>query len=283
MNLQDKDLTDYGCQGEQLVRGEYSMGAYDYDWWPDTEIEGATSTSVHWQQLPQPFGLHKHLDQLHEKNVLKKKLQDIRQEFGADYDEIGQSLENRGLEELKKDIDQGGVYTSNLKRFSLESCPHGMIRDCNDACWHKNTCAVPSKGIQNCSSLVGDNICHDGTLPNLPNFDCLRFACDGGDCDSSCVDTLMEKSSHLLQTASCDFWHEEVTNGRKTGANMCGKKVIPDVNVDNDPLNDIEPSLILSCNECGKFHKGPYQYISTAQKPMENFLCRLDRRNFRRR
>ena len=79
INLQDKDITDYGCQGEQLVKGEYSMGAYDYDWWPDTEIEGAKSTSVHWQQLPQPFGLHKHLDQLHEKNVLKKNLEDIRQ------------------------------------------------------------------------------------------------------------------------------------------------------------------------------------------------------------
>ena len=182
-------------------------------------------------------------------------------------------MENRGLEELKKDIDQGGVYTSNLKRFSLESCPFGMIRDCNNVCWHKNTCAVPSIGTQNCSILVGDNICHDGTLPNLPNFDCLRFACDGGDCDSSCLDTLMEKSSHLLQTASCDFWHEEVTNGRKTGAFMCGKKVIPDVNVDNDPLNDIEPSLILACSECGKFHKGPYQYISTTQKPMENFYA----------
>ena len=126
-------------------------------------------------------------------------------------------------------------------------------------------------GTQNCSILVGDNICHDGTLPNLPNFDCLRFACDGGDCDSSCLDTLMEKSSHLLQTASCDFWHEEVTKKRRTGANMCGTNVVPDVNLDNDPLNNIEPSLILACKNAVSSTKGHISILLQLRDLWENY------------
>ena len=192
-NLKEEDEHDYGCQGELLLKGEYSMGAYDYDWWPDTEVQGSTSTTVHWQQLPQPYHTHNHTDKLHAQKVISRKLTDIRKAYGAAFGEVEQSIEIQELIDFAESIDAGGVAASHLKRFSLETCPFGMIRDCDNICWHKDSCTIPTQGIFNCSMLIGDNICHDGEIKNRPNFNCLRFGCDGGDCDETCLDVMMKK------------------------------------------------------------------------------------------
>ena len=130
--------------------------------------------------------------------------------------------------------------------------------------------------------LIGDNICHDGEIKNRPNFNC-RFGCDG-DCDETCLDVMMKKILNLPFTAKCDFWNERVSFGKKSGANMCGQKVIPAANEDDDNsegmeatlTNNIEPGLILSCQECSTFVEGPYQEAVKRQKSMENYFSSLD-------
>jgi hypothetical protein len=175
-----------------------------------------------------------------------------------------QTLDPEDLVQYDDALINGGLASSSLRHFSLEECPFDMIKDCDDICWHKSSCAMEysdKPSVLNCSKLVGDGTCHDGIAdPSKPNFNCFQFGCDELDCDGGCSDELMEKILDIPFTASCPFWHKSVHEGQKVGANMCGEKVTAKNNLDNDKGNDVEEGLLFVCQECSKFQNGPYQY-----------------------
>ena len=184
-----------------------------------------------------------------------------------------QSIDPEDLSQFNEALKDGGLEASSLRRFSLEECPPNMIKDCDEVCFPESFCLIVEEGkpdILNCSMLISDSICHNGTDKTKPNFNCMRFGCDGGDCSDTCEDELMEAILDVPFTGSCEFWHKKVHEGRKIGANMCGESIIPKNNLDDDQSNDVEPGLINVCRECSKFHVGPYLYPESTS-PMKNY------------
>jgi hypothetical protein len=87
------------------------------------------------------------------------------------------------------DTDTGGVIidTETGPPPDTDACDGFRVRDCNNRCFS--------------SFLLGDDICHNGSNPLLPDFDCEEHEFDEGDC--ILTDTDPEPCTDPLDVNDC--------------------------------------------------------------------------------
>lgn len=93
--------------------------------------------------------------------------------------------------------------------FESSYCPSDGVRDCDGRCTTATMCQVLANNWFNCSSLLGNGRCENGTLrtgdsvAGYPNLNCAKFGFDGGDCAAEGRPDMTRLITDKLNVISC--------------------------------------------------------------------------------